>query len=550
MGNFIQGLTIVPMEGDIILGGAFRLEALPNGKALLDGSSGGGGGVTAHAITHSSGGSDEIQVIDLAGTFPGARITGTVPAATTLGGQAGSYYLARANHTGTQLAATISNFAAAVAATAPALHAASHASAGSDAVSLDASQVTTGTLLVTRGGTGIAALGAARTVLAVNAAGTANAYALLVNANIDAAASIDWTKVNKTGSNLTDLATRLISSTTGTLAVSRGGTGLTTWSAGSMFYATTVDNVNALVKPSVASVLTHNITVPVWVAALAKAQQHAATAYLDATAGQTWTNQQTFSGGFTTPAQMVSTIATGTAPLSITSTTRVANMNVELWDGIGRGTTGQVLLAATGAASAYGQVANAHVSASAAIDWSKISKTSSSLADLATRSAGDLATGTLLDARLSANVALLNVAGRFTGAVTGTGAIGVRIGRIGGPLGLGGFYIDTGGDGWTVFADANDLHFEHDSGLSLLLSADGVGGGSFAGMNFVDVTNSYKVNSAQVVGARKTGWAVATGTATRTTFDTATVTLPQLAQRLKALIDDLHGTAGHGLIGT
>lgn len=30
-----------------------------------------------------------------------------------------------------------------------------------------------------------------------------------------------------------------------------------------------------------------------------------------------------------------------------------------------------------------------------------------------------------------------------------------------------------------------------------------------------------------------------TGTATRTTFDTATVTLPQLAERMKALIDDL-----------
>lgn len=34
------------------------------------------------------------------------------------------------------------------------------------------------------------------------------------------------------------------------------------------------------------------------------------------------------------------------------------------------------------------------------------------------------------------------------------------------------------------------------------------------------------------------GWAQATGTATRTTFDTATVTLPLLAQRVKALIDD------------
>lgn len=54
----------------------------------------------------------------------------------------------------------------------------------------------------------------------------------------------------------------------------------------------------------------------------------------------------------------------------------------------------------------------------------------------------------------------------------------------------------------------------------------------------------------KVLAARKTGWATATGTATRTTFDTATVTTAQLAERVKALIDDLHATAGHGIIGT
>lgn len=58
------------------------------------------------------------------------------------------------------------------------------------------------------------------------------------------------------------------------------------------------------------------------------------------------------------------------------------------------------------------------------------------------------------------------------------------------------------------------------------------------------------VNGLQVVGARKTGWATATGTATRTTFDTTTVTTQQLAERVKALIDDLHATAGTGLLGT
>lgn len=40
-------------------------------------------------------------------------------------------------------------------------------------------------------------------------------------------------------------------------------------------------------------------------------------------------------------------------------------------------------------------------------------------------------------------------------------------------------------------------------------------------------------------GPASTGWGAPMGTATRTAFDTATVTLPQLAERLKALIDDL-----------
>lgn len=56
----------------------------------------------------------------------------------------------------------------------------------------------------------------------------------------------------------------------------------------------------------------------------------------------------------------------------------------------------------------------------------------------------------------------------------------------------------------------------------------------------------------RVLRDRRTGWAVATGTKTRTTFDASTVTLTQLAERVAALIDDLHDNSGngHGLIGT
>ncbi|WJR67228.1 glycosyl hydrolase family 28-related protein [Neorhizobium sp. CSC1952] len=53
-------------------------------------------------------------------------------------------------------------------------------------------------------------------------------------------------------------------------------------------------------------------------------------------------------------------------------------------------------------------------------------------------------------------------------------------------------------------------------------------------------------NGIQVLDTRQTGWGAPTGTATRTTFATSTVTLPQLAEHVKALIDDL---TSHGLIG-
>lgn len=62
----------------------------------------------------------------------------------------------------------------------------------------------------------------------------------------------------------------------------------------------------------------------------------------------------------------------------------------------------------------------------------------------------------------------------------------------------------------------------------------------------VSAAGRYQVAGIPVVGARRTGWAAATGIATRTAFDTTTVTTQQLAERMKALLDDL---IAHGLIG-
>lgn len=59
-------------------------------------------------------------------------------------------------------------------------------------------------------------------------------------------------------------------------------------------------------------------------------------------------------------------------------------------------------------------------------------------------------------------------------------------------------------------------------------------------------TGGFYFSGSKVVGDRVNGWGAPTGTATRSTFATSTVTTEQLAERVKALIDDL---TTHGLIG-
>lgn len=60
---------------------------------------------------------------------------------------------------------------------------------------------------------------------------------------------------------------------------------------------------------------------------------------------------------------------------------------------------------------------------------------------------------------------------------------------------------------------------------------------------------SFGVGANQVVGARDTGWTAWSGSATNkaTAYDTATITLPQLAERVRALQEAL---TTHGLLGT
>lgn len=73
-----------------------------------------------------------------------------------------------------------------------------------------------------------------------------------------------------------------------------------------------------------------------------------------------------------------------------------------------------------------------------------------------------------------------------------------------------------------------------------------VGAATTAASTDLCLASGMAVNGLKVIGTRRTGWAVPSGTATRTTFATSTVTVAQLAERVKALIDDL---TAHGLIG-
>jgi hypothetical protein len=106
---------------------------------------------------------------------------------------------------------------------------------------------------------------------------------------------------------------------------------------------------------------------------------------------------------------------------------------------------------------------------------------------------------------------------------------------------------NSANDGFTFF-QGGSRHDLYASGTDLIYAGNGFQGTfRFVGnANVISAVGAYKCDGVQVLQTRKTGWTAATGTATRTTFDTATVSTEQLAQRLKALIDDL---IAHGMIG-
>jgi hypothetical protein len=85
------------------------------------------------------------------------------------------------------------------------------------------------------------------------------------------------------------------------------------------------------------------------------------------------------------------------------------------------------------------------------------------------------------------------------------------------------------------------------SGFLVISSATWQGLAIQGGSIYLDTTKALVVNGNQVVTNRQVGWQLPSGTQSRTSFDTASVTTAQLAQRVYALITDLY--SGHGLIG-
>ncbi|OSZ70111.1 hypothetical protein CAP40_04595 [Sphingomonas sp. IBVSS2] len=94
----------------------------------------------------------------------------------------------------------------------------------------------------------------------------------------------------------------------------------------------------------------------------------------------------------------------------------------------------------------------------------------------------------------------------------------------------------TTGSRWTVATRTTGI------GLEDKLSVDNAGN--------VEILKNrvLRIAGEQVLASPRPGWSVPTGAADRTAFDTGTVTLAGLAERVKALIDDLHAIAGMGIL--
>lgn len=151
-------------------------------------------------------------------------------------------------------------------------------------------------------------------------------------------------------------------------------------------------------------------------------------------------------------------------------------------------------------------------------------------------------------------------------ALTGFDTDNIAIGRLANAQGLRatcigqGANVGVGNSDGVAIGSSSNVAAAATSGVALgrLASATAIGGVALGRNALADALDRAHVACSEfyvgilgstrnrVLVTRRVGWGAPTGTATRTTFDTATVTLAQLAERVKALIDDL---TTHGLIG-
>jgi hypothetical protein len=115
-------------------------------------------------------------------------------------------------------------------------------------------------------------------------------------------------------------------------------------------------------------------------------------------------------------------------------------------------------------------------------------------------------------------------------------------------LSTGNTYIDMGTIYGITLNTGGTQNLDFNTNNTQRMVIDYQGNISISNNSFVSIpaTSEYRVGTNNVVKARITGWGAPSGTPTRTTFATGSVTLVQLAERVKALIDDL---TTHGLIG-
>lgn len=140
------------------------------------------------------------------------------------------------------------------------------------------------------------------------------------------------------------------------------------------------------------------------------------------------------------------------------------------------------------------------------------------------------------------------------GAITYSGYI-VGLASLSGTLGLQGgnsttdieLSTSTSREGYVICSYTSAVNIGTDNTQRVSISEGGVYVSNITDGLYIPDDTGFFVGSVQVMGPRITGWAAATGTADRATFVTSTVTLEELAERVKALIDDF---MTHGAIGT